>query len=45
MLLNGDYHGWLAASREFISGLSKADQFAIMGDNAIRFYRLPAREP
>ena len=45
MLLNGDYHGWLAASREFISGLSKADQSAIMGDNAIRFYRLPVSEP
>ncbi|MFL6581964.1 MAG: amidohydrolase family protein [Burkholderiales bacterium] len=45
MLLNGDYHGWLAAAQELISGQSAEQQSAIMGGNAIRFYRLPVTEP
>jgi L-fuconolactonase len=45
MLLNGDYHGWLAATQEFISSQSAAHQSAILRDNAIRFYRLPVTEP
>jgi len=45
MLLNADYHGWLAAAQEFISSQSAAHQSAILSDNAIRFYRLPVTEP
>jgi len=45
MLLNGDYDGWLAATQDFISGQSTADRAAIMGDNAIRFYKIAVRKP
>ena len=45
MLLNADYPRWLAAARQFIASQSAADQMAIMGENAIRFYRLPVRTP
>jgi L-fuconolactonase len=43
MLLNADYSGWLAAAKQFIAAHSKADQMAILSDNAVRFYRLPMR--
>jgi L-fuconolactonase len=43
MLLNADYPGWLAAAKQFIAAHSKADQMAILSDNAVRFYRLPMR--
>lgn len=43
MLLNADYPGWLAATKQFIAPHSIPDQMAIMNDNAIRFYRLPMR--
>ena len=42
MLLNGNYSGWLATARQFIAPLSAAEQSAILHDNAVRFYRLPA---
>jgi L-fuconolactonase len=45
LLLNGDYHGWLAAAKQFIASQSAKDQSAIMNDNAIRFYRLPVVTP
>jgi L-fuconolactonase len=41
MLLNADYPGWLAATKQLIAPLSRADQMAVMNDNAIRFYGLP----
>jgi L-fuconolactonase len=42
MLLNADYAGWLAAAKAFFSSLSEAEQGAIFGANAVRFYGLPA---
>ena len=42
MLLNAGYPGWRAATKQFIASRSSADQAAILGANAIRFYRLPA---
>lgn len=41
MLLNADYASWLAAAKQFVKSLSEADQHAIFGGNAIRFYGLP----
>jgi L-fuconolactonase len=38
--LNADYRGWLDAAGQLISSLSPANQSAIMGRNAARFYRL-----
>ena len=43
MLLNADYPGWLAAAKQSIASRSSADQAAILNDNALRFYGLPAR--
>jgi L-fuconolactonase len=43
MLLNADYAGWLAATKQLIAPHAAADQMAVMSDNAIRFYRLPMR--
>ena len=43
MLLNADYPGWLAATRQIIAPHFATDQMAVMNDNAIRFYRLPIR--
>lgn len=43
MLINADYPGWLAAAKQFIAAHSRADQMAILSDNAVRFYRLPMR--
>jgi L-fuconolactonase len=42
MLLNGDYHGWLNATKQIIAAQAASDQLAIMHNNAIDFYRLPA---
>ena len=42
MLLNSNYSAWLATARQFIAPLSPAEQSAILHDNAVRFYRLPA---
>jgi L-fuconolactonase len=40
MLLNSAYPAWLAAAKQFISSQSAAEQIAIFGGNAARFYRL-----
>ena len=45
MLLNADYHGWIAVAKQFVASQSQSDRSAIMNDNAIRFYRLPVRTP
>jgi L-fuconolactonase len=45
MTLNADYGRWLDAAKELISPLSPADQSAIMGRNAARFYRLAGGAP
>ena len=45
MLLNGDYHGWLVAAKQCIASQTAAAKSAILNDNAIRFYRLPAMTP
>lgn len=45
LLLNGTYPGWLAAARELIAPLPAAHQAAILGDNAMRFYRLAPGTP
>ncbi len=41
MLLNADYASWLAAAKQFVNLLPDADQRAIFGGNAVRFYGLP----
>jgi len=38
--LGGGYRRWRAATRELIAGLSPAEQAAVMGGNARRFYAL-----
>ena len=40
MTLNADYEQWLDTAKQLTSPLSLADQSAIMGRNAARFYRL-----
>ena len=40
MTLNSGYEQWLDATQELIAPLSESDQRAVMGLNAIRFYRL-----
>lgn len=43
MLLNATYQGWLDTSMQFVSSLSGAEQDAIFGRNAVRFYGLPVK--
>ena len=45
MLLNGSYEGWLAAAKQLVGACSVAERAAILGDNAMFFYRLPVRTP
>ncbi len=45
MTLNTDYARWLDAAKQLIAPLSPADQSAIMGRNAARFYRLDVDAP
>jgi len=45
MTLNTDYLGWLTVTQRLIASLSPADQSAIMGENAARFYRLDVEAP
>jgi L-fuconolactonase len=45
MTLNADYGQWLDTAKQLISPLSLADQSAIMGRNAARFYRLDGDAP
>jgi L-fuconolactonase len=40
MTLNADYGRWLDAAQELIAPLSESDRRAVMGLNAMRFYRL-----
>lgn len=40
MTLNSDYGRWLTATTQLMSSLSPADRAAIMGGNAMHFYRL-----
>jgi L-fuconolactonase len=44
MLLNADYPRWLAAAKQLMAPECAADRSAMMGGNAVRFYRL-APEP
>lgn len=40
LTLNSQYTDWMALSAELLHGLGEAEQQAIMGDNAARFYGL-----
>jgi len=40
MTLNAEYGQWLDATQELIAPLSGSDRHAVMGQNAVRFYRL-----
>jgi len=40
MMLNADYGRWLDTAQELIAPLSESDRRAVMGLNAMRFYRL-----
>jgi L-fuconolactonase len=45
LLLNGNYPAWLAATKQLLAALPQAEQAAILGDNAMLFYRLPVKTP
>jgi L-fuconolactonase len=40
MLLNADYGRWLDAAKQIIASLAPSEQAGILGQNAVRFYRL-----
>jgi len=45
MLLNGNYEGWIGATKQLLAELTAAEQAAILGENAMFFYRLPVKTP
>lgn len=42
LTLAGSYAGWLAVVRSLLAGLTVAERWAVLRDNAVRLYRLPA---